>query len=298
MSPALDWAVSGIGLLVVALTLRDIFHTLWHPSGIGALSRAVLLLAWRARTRVLPAGSRDLAGPLGLVAVVVSWTGLVVAGFVLVYWPHVPEGFTYGSSLTPGRSADVSEALYLSMVTVATLGYGDIQPATVALRVLAPVQALVGFVLLTAAISWVLQVYPALGRRRAFARRLSSMRAHGTVESVRTAHAAVATRMLDSVTEGVAQLESDLLQYAESYYFSEQEHDLALAATLPYTLDLVEAGRQSASKDVRSAAEVLAETVRALARHLDSQYLHRGGTVEQVMAAFAADHGHASGGAA
>ena len=295
MSPALDWAVSGVGLLVVALTLRDIFHTLWHPSGIGTLSTAVLVLTWRARTRVLPAGSRDLAGPLGLVAVVVSWTGLVVAGFVLVYWPHVPEGFTYGSSLTPGRSADLTEALYLSMVTVATLGYGDIQPATAALRVLAPVQALVGFVLLTAAISWVLQVYPALGRRRAFARRLSSMRVHGAAESVRTAHAAVATRMLDSVTEGVAQVESDLLQYAESYYFSEQDPALALPATLPYTLELVEAGRQSASKDVRSAAEVLAETVRALAERLDSQYLHRGGNVEQVLAAFAADHAHARG---
>jgi hypothetical protein len=40
---------------------------------------------------------------------------------------------------------------------------------------------------------------------------------------------------------------------------------------------------------------VLAETVGALAERLDSQYLHRGGNVEQVLAAFAADHAHARG---
>lgn len=79
----------------------------------------------------------------------------------------MPEGFNFGSSLDPHRSSDAVATLDLSLATVGTLGFGDILPADPVLRVLAPVQALLGFVLLTAAISWVLQVYPALGRPRA-----------------------------------------------------------------------------------------------------------------------------------
>lgn len=289
---AVDWLISGCGLLLVAVTLRDIFHTLWHPSGFGTMARTVIGACWRLRRRVLPAGSKDLAGPLGLVAVVAGWTALVVVGFAVVYWPHLPDGFNYGSSLDPGRSSGPVAALYLSLVTVATLGFGDILPADAALRVLAPLQALVGFVLLTAAISWVLQVYPVLGRRRAFARRLGAMRAHGVVDVVRTGDAAVATRVVDSATDGVAQAESDLLQYAESYYFSEQDPELSLAATLSWTLDLVDAARQSASPEVHVCAAVLSEAVDALARRLDSTYLHTGGSTSRVLDAYAADHHH------
>lgn len=295
LTVATDWIISAAGLLVVAATLRDIFHTLWHPSGFGRVARTVLALSWRVRARVLPRGSRDLAGPLGLVGVVLTWTGLVVAGFVLVYWPHMPEGFNYASSVALDRSSDANAALYISLVTVATLGFGDILPADAVLRVLAPVQALVGFVLLTAAISWVLQIYPALGRRRSFARRLSAMRAQDAQEVVRTGEAGIATRMLDSVTEGVAQVESDLLQYAESYYFSEQDRALSLAAALAYSVELVDAGRQSEWSEVRVAAAVLDEAVTALAGQLDSSYLHTGGTTERVLRAFAADHGHDAG---
>jgi hypothetical protein len=55
-------------------------------------------------------------------------------------------------------------------VTLATLGYGDIVPTSDLLRVLVPLEALVGFALLTAALSWVISVYPALSRRRSLAR--------------------------------------------------------------------------------------------------------------------------------
>lgn len=290
--------ISAAGLLVVLVALWDIFHTLWHPGGFGRIARWVFQFVWWATKHVLPSHTRQLAGPIGILGTVALWTGLVVIGWTLVYLPHMSDGFYFGSALRPEQSSDALTALYLSLVTVATLGFGDVTPADPVLRLLAPFEALLGFVLLTAAISWILQVYPALGRRRSVAKRLSLLQSSHATAVVAGGEPCVASRMLDAVTDGTIQAETDLLQYAESYYFSEQEHDLALAATLPYTLDLVEAGRQSASNDVRSAAEVLAETVRALARHLDSQYLHRGGTVEQVMAAFAADHGHASGGAA
>ncbi|MFF8942469.1 potassium channel family protein [Streptomyces sp. NPDC014864] len=74
---------------------------------------------------------------------------------------------------TGGRS------VYLSLVTVATLGLGDIAPSADWLRIVAPLEAMVGFVLLTATVSWILGIYPALARRRALALRISQLRRAG-----------------------------------------------------------------------------------------------------------------------
>lgn len=288
----MPWVISSLGLVVVVVALRDIFHTLWHPGGFGSIAGLVFRSVWWAGKRVMPHRGRHLAGPVAVLGTVACWTGLVVLGFVVVYWPHMPEGFYFGSPLSPEQSSDPLAALYLSLVTVATLGFGDIIPADPVLRVLAPLQALLGFVLLTAAISWVLQVYPALGRRRSVARRLSILRSQGATEVVATGAPAVASRMLDSVAEGMIQVETDLLQYAESYYFGEEDRGLSLAATLPYAQELAEAGRRSTSVEVRLAAGVLGEAVDTLARRLDSDYLRTGAPVTEVLVAYAADHGH------
>lgn len=156
-------------------------------------------------------------------------------------------------------------ALYLSMVTLATLGFGDITPAQPELRLLAPLEALLGFVLLTAAISWILQVYPALGRRRSLAKRLSILRSAATTELLTGGAPCVATRLLETVMEGVIQVETDLVQYAESYYFLEEEDTLSLPVNLPFALEMAAAGGASSSPEVRLAAELLSTTVESLA---------------------------------
>ena len=61
------------------------------------------------------------------------------------------------------------DSLYASLVAVATLGFGDITPTTSWLRILVPLEALIGFAVLTAGLSWVLSVYPVLHRRSSFA---------------------------------------------------------------------------------------------------------------------------------
>jgi len=71
---------------------------------------------------------------------------------------------------------DFVDALYMSLVTLGTIGYGDISPATDVLRLIVPLEALVGFALLTASVSWVLTVYPALSRRRSLAYEITLLR--------------------------------------------------------------------------------------------------------------------------
>lgn len=283
--------ISSAGLFVVLVALCDIFHTLWHPGGFGRLSQWVFQLAWRVTKHVVPSRTRQLAGPIGILGVVMLWTGLMVIGWTLVYLPHMPEGFYFGSALSPEQSSDALAALYLSLVTLATLGFGDVTPADPGLRLLTPFEALLGFVLLTAAISWILQVYPVLGRRRSVAKRLSILRSGQATDVLAGGEPCVASRMLEAVTEGVIQVETDLLQYAESYYFVEEEEEMSLAATLPYSLEMVDAGRASSSREVRHAAEMLAAAVESLAGRVDRAYLGTGCPTPEVLASYSSDHG-------
>ncbi len=289
------WVTSAAGTLIVVVALLDIFHTLWHPGGFGGIARGVFRSVWWATKRTLPRHGRTLAGPIGLLAAVVTWSGLMIVGWMLVYLPRMPDGFYFGSSLRPEQSSDVLAALYLSMVTVATLGFGDIIPRDPALRLLTPLEALLGFVLLTAAISWVLQIYPALGRRRAAAKRLSVLRSSHSTDLLVGGDPSVATQWLDSVTDGVIQAEVDYMQYAESYYFLEKEEEMSLPAMLPYAREMVRAGSRSPAAEVRVAADMLDASVEGLALRLDGSFLRTGGSTEQVLAAYAADHGIDSG---
>lgn len=174
---------------------------------------------------------------------------------------------------------------------MATLGFGDVVPADPVLRLLTPFEALFGFVLLTAAISWILQVYPALGRRRSFAKRQNILESVQSSTVVANADSCVASRMLEALTDGVVQAETDFMQYAESYYFAEKERELSLAVALPYALKMAAAGGESSSREVRHTAEVLTAAVESLTLRLDRAYLRTGSAAPEVLAAYATDHG-------
>ncbi|MDM7490985.1 potassium channel family protein [Rhodococcus indonesiensis] len=293
MADIMIWISSMVGAALIVGALRDIFVTLWHPRGLGTICRGVFVVLWRGahylgrRRRLL--GS---VGPVGLVVTVGVWATMIVLGWALIYLPHMPDGFYFASALRPSAASDPVMALYLSLVTVGTLGFGDITPAYPALRLLIPLQALMGFVLFTAAISWVLQIYPALSRRRATARRLVLLAATGTEQILPAAEASIAVQWLDSVTEALTTSELDLMQYGETYFFRESDADLSLAAALSYAPRLAAAGAGSSAIEVRRAAAILDEQTRRLARRLDTAFLHTGGTVDEICERFAADHRH------
>lgn len=287
----MTWLLTTVGVLLVLVALRDIYHTLLRPQGAGTISHLVFAATWRLGRAWNRTGRQtEAAGPIGLLAVIGTWTLLVVAGWLLVYLPRMPEGFHFGSSLDPAASSDVVASLYLSLVAVTTLGFGDITPADPLLRIGAPIQALIGFILLTAGISWVLQIYPALGRRRVFAQWLATMRSTEGVDVVRSGEPCVANRLLSQAADFASQAEQDIVQYPETYYFREGRRDLSLAAQLGHALALVEAGTGAGSKEVRHAAAVLRATVESLARTIDSTFLQTGAPVERVLEAFAEDH--------
>ena len=151
------WTVLGAGL--VLLMLVDVFRTLLYPHGSGPLGRAIMRGFWLVSRKLRGRGS-FIAAPLAMAAVIGAWAGLAAIGWALLYLPHLTDGFVYGAGV-PLR-ADFAEALYISMVTLSTVGFGDIVAAHPLLRLVVALQAVTGFGLLTATVTWILQTFPAL----------------------------------------------------------------------------------------------------------------------------------------
>lgn len=282
------WLSTIAGVALVATVLWDVFRTLWHPSGQGRLTQAVMRVSWRT-SRHLGERPRRLSGPAAMVAVFVAWTGIVIAGWALVYWPHLPESFSYSPGLVPDRRGGLLDAVYLSSVTLATLGFGDIVPTVPVLRLLVPVEALLGFAILTAAVSWVLQVYPALIRRRTLALSLDTYRRTDTAEALTAMDPATAARILGDVADGISQVHVDTLQYAEAYYFRDAGAETTLAGTVDYAAEMAHCARQSDDPGVRHGGAVLLASLDDLAGLLDRQYLHTGAGTGTVLEAYRRD---------
>lgn len=237
--------------------------------------------------RLRPAAT--LTAPLAMAAVIATWAVLVVVGWALIYWPHLPGGFLYSPGLDPDANAGLADALYLSLVAVTTLGLGDIVPAGGWLRLAVPLQSLVGFGLLTAAVSWVLQVYPALSRRRVLAIEMALLR--GAEQSAGPT-SVVSPSLLEHLAAGLVQVRVDLTQYAETYYFKEGDSSASLSASLAYAGELAARTQASGRAELQLPATLLADAVDDLVRVVGEQFLHVDGSRADVMAAFAADHGH------
>ena len=100
-----------------------------------------------------------------------------------------------------------------------------------------------------------------------------------------------ATDLLDDVATSLVEVRVDLAQYSETYYFRDADPAWSLAATVRHVQELVVAGRAVPRQDVRLAADVLAGALEELCELLDRQYLDTGGSVDDVLAAYAAEHG-------
>ena len=83
----------------------------------------------------------------------------------------LPRGLRSGDKVTIDGGLD--DALYLSMVNLTSLGYGDIVPTGEVLRFLGPLETLIGLGLLTASISWILLLYRVLADYRSLSREIS-----------------------------------------------------------------------------------------------------------------------------
>lgn len=163
------FTLAGVGLIL--LVIYDIYATILHSrSRSGPIAETLNSTIWQAALAIAFKLSRhsrhrllNSIGPLLLPVLIVFLVFLLIFGFALIYYPRMPAEFIVG----PASTGDgLMEAIYFSGVTLSTVGYGDIAPRTEAMKMLALIQALSGFALISLAITYLITVYSQLERKR------------------------------------------------------------------------------------------------------------------------------------
>jgi hypothetical protein len=154
------------GALLIVLGLVDVFLTVLHYDGSSLFGPRVNRGTWwavRTATAPLPRRWRSylrcLGAPLMIPVSLAVWLSLEVVGFALLYLPGLQAGQFH---LVEGNEPGFGLALYTSVVTLSTLGYGDVTPTAPPFHTLTGFEALIGFALLTLTISYILNVYPVM----------------------------------------------------------------------------------------------------------------------------------------
>ncbi|MBD0355316.1 MAG: two pore domain potassium channel family protein, partial [Rubrobacteraceae bacterium] len=165
----MEWLLVAVGVFLILVGLLDVFFTVLHYDGYGFLSSRLynkLFSAVRFLTRPLPRRYRALglsmAAPLMVPVTITVWIFLVSLGYALIYYAGM-GGRTFSFS-DAGLEPSFMEALYFSGVAVSTLGFGDITPTSSLYQAIVVSEALVGFGILTLAISYIIGVYEVLQR--------------------------------------------------------------------------------------------------------------------------------------
>ncbi len=289
---ALLSTVGGVGL--IGLVGRDAFDALFHAEGRGIFSRQITRAVWWLFRR---AGTRhqrlSLAGPVAFVTVIATWAGLLVLGWALLFWPHMPSGYRFAAGVEAG-GPDFVHALNVSLVTLTTLGFGDITPTSNALRLILPLEALLGFGLLSASISWLISIYPALSRRRSLAYEISLLRVAEAEDnlSLDALTPDVAERLLAELTSRLVAVQRDLVHFPISYYFSAADPRFSLPVAAPYLLEIARRGMHEAQPTiVRFRARLLMQAIEDLARTTATQFHGSDATTpEELLSGYARDH--------
>jgi len=295
----LVWTLLGAAL--IALALRDIFDVLFHPLGRGTVARWVVRsVGWSARH--LPGGGGTiglLAGPIGYVAVVATWAALLAVGWALVFLPQLPGGFHFDTALDPAQHDGFVDALYVSLVNLTSLGYGDISPASPLLRILGPVETMFGLGLLTASISWLISIYNSISRRDSLAHEvhLAKESEDRLGEKLAEADPELLEAMLASFAEQLIRCRRDLIHFPITHYFRTEDEERALAGLLPFLASLVEeASGEEQPHSLRVRAEILRMAIDDFAATLRTRLRMPGKRTDDTLRHYQEEHGPVEGG--
>jgi hypothetical protein len=151
-----------------------------------------------------------------------------------------------------------------------TLGLGDIRPNGTWLKVLSAFDTLIGFSLVTASITWIVLVFPALRRMRTTARKAITLMDSSGRTGVPVASAGMHV-ILAGLAEEVIQSRVDLIHFPLLFYFYAQDSRASLPRALfplmqfaadgmePGRYDLVRLAATSLSIALNDMAELIGE---------------------------------------
>ncbi len=285
-----------VGIALIAVVGQDIFTVLFRPGALSRFSGKIARGVWTLLRRA--SGQRrfvlSLAGPLALSGVICFWAATLVVGWALIYLPHYPQEYVLAEG-TVAHSPIVG-ALHISLTTITTLGSANVVPKAGWLQVLSPIEALIGFGMLTAAVSWLLQIHPVLSRRRSLAYEIhlladSERRLGVELPQLETS---VASQLYADLTSRLIAVQRDLVKFPITYYFAETDPRVALAAAMPVLSEIAERGTSDEHPEsVRLRAEMLHDAIEEFGEMVLERFvLDHHDDPDDAIAAFAHDHRH------
>ena len=270
------------------MALREIFIDLFQPSGSGTLSSFVGRWTFRFARKLTSLLS--IAGPLALVIVIACWTFLLASGFALIYASSYPDGFSMQGQARRGLSEFIT-LLAFSLASLTTVGTPDLSPKPDWIRLSVAVESLLGFSLVTASISWIVLIYPALGRMRSLARK-SAILVRAQEKTGVEVVSKDSESLLSELTGEVIRTRVDLIHYPLIYYFHADAERASLAVAL-LTVEKIahDAGKLEEANQVRLQAAMLETALADLAKVLANRFVKADADdPHAVFHAFAKDH--------
>ena len=255
----MGWLAQLAGTGLVLLALADIYMTVLYPKGGRGvvsvpLSRGIWYI-FRLIARAIPKKRVDAQrflvrdrlfsymGPSLLVATVVVWVSLLMAGFALIIWPALGSEIRTDKGPTP---TDFITAFYVSGYSLTTLGTGDITPQTDFYRLLMILEAVLGFSIFTVTLTYLQSVYSQLIQRNTFALSLHHRTARTADAAELLARMGASGDFDSSARQDISNMAEKLLNILESHhsypslgYFRWQETYYAVARITFVLMDTV-----------------------------------------------------------
>lgn len=240
----------------------------------------------RVKRSMLP-----LAGPLTIVVVILCWAALLAVCFALIYWGAFPDDFEIHTGKDPSAERGFLSVLYFSLEMLTTLGLGEITPKATWVRLIVSFHALIGFSLITASVSWIVLIYPALARMRTLARRTAILADAEAQTGVMVAQGDAESSIF-TLAICVVETRVDLVHFPILYYFSPANGRAALSQALPHLVRFSQEGLGPESSDrVRLAATTLEIALDDLAELLSRDFLFMPGRdTAAVFSAYSRHH--------
>jgi hypothetical protein len=286
----MKWVSIVSGSVMVLLALKDLFSTLFHPGNSGTVSDWIALGLWRTFRSIFK-NHLNKAGPVIFLAIIGYWAGSVIIGFALIYRPYLPQSFTYMNGIDPRSFDSFLAAINVSIGNLITVFVGaNAKPSWI--QLVGGLEAIFGFAILTASISWILSIYPVIEHRRSLAHEATLL--HFGEESGHRPLDKMTDAEIQSVLLGLAaQLtthRNELTQFPITYYFFEDERKTALPGVLPYMSELADrfSHRDGA---VYLAAITLGGAIKDYLEVVEDVFLRKKfNTKEEALSALAHDH--------
>ncbi len=242
----------GLGIVILGMTLVDIFLTALNCDETGFLTKSVTARVWRVLRRVTrnmsrdrrPAVLRQVTGIQFSVTVGV-WVGGVILGYAFIYL-----GMMSGPSFRfDGVPEGVFGAVYFSAVQLTTVGTSQLTPDTDVSRIISAAEPLTGFVLVVLILVFLLGVGGAVGALRDLCAQFYDPGGGlgDPIASLKPYFPGGEPRELDSklasVTDRFIRCTEGIRLYRSAYYFQSGRDTVALPYSIRMLSGVVEALR-------------------------------------------------------